>query len=756
MIQVASKDNKKGGYMKEKILIFLGDFITKYRYLFLAIFMILFVIGLVNINNVKVNESLTDYLPSHTETKTGLKIMEEEFGTLVSIDVMVDNVDENKALSIYNDIEKIDNVDLVIFELNEAYYKDNKALYKIQLIDKTKEERNTIVNEINKITEDKDTYIYSDKFEDPTEGVTLVLILSIAIIVLVLLTTAKTYFETVIAFIIFLISIVLNMGSNFLLTEISYITKAIAVVLQLALSIDYVIIFMNQYMIEIEDTDDKLLAIRKTISKSISEICASSLTTIAGLIALVFMQLKIGGDIGVVLSKGILCSLFTVILIMPVLLDKFKNQIIKFKKKEKKDVNKVLQSITNFIVNYKKVLLPIYIILIVVAVFFIPKYNYVYNINTISSVRLSDNIKSLNKQEETFGKANNLVVLFENKDKDFNKEEIYAEDIKKINGVKSITILGAYKINDNLTLDTKLNYKQVSALFNIESDKVLSLYKYYKMKENNSIDPDTYEISVFDLLTFIYENKSLLPLDDQTKETIENYYKSISFLESKNYTRVVLTIDAETESEEALDIIENIRTKTKEYYENPLFIGNSVNSRDLKSTFTNDNLIITFVTVLFIAIILLFTFKSFGLAFLLILTIEGSILVNFAIVTLMGYKIFFMSYIVVCAIQMGATIDYAIVVADRYMGLRKKHDKKEAIIGTLHDRLLAIITSGLILLSAGFLVGTITTSSVISSIGLFLGLGTLISLLATMLFLPAILYTCDKFIDITTICKRNK
>ncbi|MBP5684729.1 MAG: MMPL family transporter, partial [Bacilli bacterium] len=254
----------------------------------------------------------------------------------------------------------------------------------------------------------------------------------------------------------------------------------------------------------------------------------------------------------------------------------------------------------------------------------------------------------------------------------------------------------------------------------------------------------------------LYENRAFLPIDKDTVSLIESYYKSISFLESKDYTRAVLTIDAEIESDKALDLIEEIRTKTDEYYEEPLFIGNSINSRDLKSTFLSDNLIITFVTVVFIAIILMITFKSFGLTILLILTIEGSILVNFAIVTLLGYKVFFMSYIIVCAIQMGATIDYAIVIADRYLQLRKKHDKRESLIRTLHDRLLAIITSGLILLSAGFLVGTITTSSVISSIGLLLGLGTLISLLATMLFLPAILYTFDRFIDITTIKTKKR
>ena len=744
--------------MKEKILIWLGNTITKLRYVFLLLFIGLFVIGLINLINVKVNESLTDYLPSKTETKEGLKLMEKEYGTLISIDVMLDNVSQKEALTYLDKIKSIKQVDSVMFDLNESYYKDNKALYKIQLIGKDKHIAKDVAKEIKKQTKGKDTYIYSDEFEDPTEGVTLVLILCIVIIFIVLLTTAKTYFETVIAFIIFLISIVLNMGSNFIFSEISYITKAIAVVLQLALSIDYVIIFMNQYMKEISDTDNKILAIKKTLSKSIPEIFASSLTTIAGLLALVFMQLRIGGDIGVVLSKGILCSLLTVILIMPVLLDIFKTPIVKLKKKEKKNTNGILQMLSNFIVKFKFILLPIYVVLILIAAIFIPGYKYVYDLNSVSSVRLSSNIKALQKQEETFGKDNTLLILFENKDKDYNKELVLANDLNNIKGIKSVTSIGSYQLNDSLALGTKLKYPVVALLFNMDLESVKGLYQLYVMKNVDSyvdIDIENYEITVIDLLTFIHENETILPIDESTKLIINTYYdklaESINFLESKNYSRVVLTLDSDIESKKTDNIIKNVRKETKKYYDNALLVGNSINARDLKSTFTNDNIIITFVTILFIAIILLVTFKSFGMALLLILTIEGSILVNFAIVTLFGHKIFFMSYIVVSAIQMGATIDYAIVIASRYQQLRKKKNKEEAILGTLHDRLSAIITSGLILLTAGFLVGTITTSSVISSIGLFLGLGTLISLLATMLFLPSILYTFDSFIEKTTI-----
>ncbi len=735
--------------MKEKILIKLGDFITKYRYVFLVIFLVLFSIGIININNVKVNNSLTDYLPSNTETKTGLKLMEKEFGTLTSVNVMIKDVGEEEALGFYEKIKNTSNVDIVMFNLTDSYYKDNNALYKIELVNKTKKDLNNVVDSIKKETKDKELYVYSHEFEDPTEGVTLVLILSVFVIVLILVMTAKTYFEVVIAFIIFLISIVLNMGSNFLFSEISYITKAIAVVLQLALSIDYVIIFMNQYMKEIEDTDDKLLAIKKTISKSTSEIVASSLTTIAGLIALVFMQLKIGGDIGIVLSKGILCSLLTVILIMPVLLDVFKNQIVKLKKKPKKRTNGILSALTNFIIKYKEVLLPIYLILIVIAVLCIPKYDYVYDINSIKSINTSSNIESLYKQEEVFGKDNPLIILFENKDKDYDKELELTNKLKTIKGVKNAVSAGSYDLGNNVHLGTKINYQQAALMTNIDKELIKGLFQRHALANNDKYHAErveTYTISVSEIFNFALKNNDSLSFDTGTKLSFVKLIKTFSFLESSDYSRIILELNSETESEYTNEVVEAIRKETNNYYKDILVVGTTINANDLKSTFTNDNLIITFVTILFITIILLFTFKSFGMSILLILTIEGSILVNFAIISLLGLKIFFMSYIVVSAIQMGATIDYAIVVANRYQQLRAKKDRIESLKITLHDRLSAIITSGLILLTAGFLVGTITTSSVISSIGFFLGLGTLISLLATMLFLPAILYTFDRFV----------
>lgn len=742
----SEKKDKKG------ILIRLGDFIGNFRYPILVLFLGLTVFGLININKVDINDSIVSYLPDDTETKQGIDIMKEEFGSSDTIKLMVKDIQSEDARSLVSELSDIENVESVLFDGTEKSYKDEKALYTIQVKDLDGDEIDAVKKDIENAVSGKEYDVYSEAFEDPTDGVDIALVLGIIVIVVILLITSKTYFEPVIAFIIFGISIVLNMGTNFLLGEISYITKAIAVILQLALSIDYVIIFMNQYMNEIEDTSDKLLAIKKTVSKASPEIFASSLTTISGLMALIFMQLKIGGDIGIVLSKGIVCSLLTVIFVMPSLLSIFAKIIIKLKKKEriKKD-----GKLSGFILKSRKILLPLFLVLVIVAVILIPNYKYVYNTSSTESFRLSENTKALNNIEDAFGSNNMLVILAKNENKDFAKELALANELKENDKITSVTSLGSYEISNGICLGTEVNYLELSNILKIDSELSLSLFQYYANLNNelnavSDIEITEYRIPIISLLYFVNDNADALPLDTTMKFLIKAYYTTLedskALLESDEYSRILLNLNVPIESDETFDLIDEIRSISEGYYEDITLVGNSINAMDLEGSFTSDNIIITGITILFVAIILLVTFKSVWMALLLILTIEGSILINFGIVSLMGKEIFFMAYIVVCAIQMGATIDYAIVIASRYKQLRVKYDKKESIIKTLEDRLPAVITSGLILLIAGFLIGFISASSVISSIGLFLGIGTLISLLATIFVLPAILHLFDKFI----------
>lgn len=746
--------------MKKNFLVKLGDFIVNFRYLFLAIFAILAVICTININNVKVNYDITSYLPDDTETKIGIDLMKKEFGELNQMQVLLTDTSYDDALEKAEQIKNIDNVENVSFDNTKDYYKNNTALIVVELGNVSDNIKDKVEDKIESIVSDSEYYIYVENNEDAVNGMNTILTVVVLIIVAVLLLTSKSYFNVVIAFIVFGISILLNMGSNFLLGEISYITKSIAVVLQLGLSLDYLIIFLNHYMKEVKDDDNLILAVKKTVTKSVKEIFASSLTTIAGLIALVFMQLKIGGDIGIVMSKGIVCSMLTVILLLPCLLIIFNNPIMKL---EHKSFVPNTKKLSQFILKSRKVLLPLFIIVVLFSVYLMGKYSYVYNVYSVKSITKSDTQVALDKIESNFGNHNRLVILVENKDKDYNKELELFNELSKNKNILSITSIGSQEIGNNIYLGSKLDYNTLAQVLNITPELSLNLYKYYA-NENNELEAlaniNEYKITMMDLIYFLEDNKDKLPLSDDMKLMVDNYYNtidnSIDLLESDNYSRFILELKTDVEGEKTFELLDYIKDVTNKYYDSSTLVGESVSARDLSDTFSHDNLIITLITVTFISLILLCSFKSLGMTLLLILTIEGSILINFGITTLMGGNIFFMSYIVVSAIQMGATIDYAIVMSSRYLTLRNKMNKKEAMIGALTDSIPAIITSGLILTASGFLIGFISDSGVISSIGMALGLGTLISMICTIFILPAILYVCDKFIKITTFSKKHE
>lgn len=729
--------------MKNNLLEKIGNFITKYRYIIMVLFLIVFTFCMYNFNNVKINNDITTYLPDNTETKYSLNLMNKEYGTFTTLSLMVEDTDESKSRLIYEKIDKIIEIKNVSYVM-----KDDNALYTIQLVDVTDDMMVDVIYNVKKIVKDETYHIHSTYYNKALNGIDIIVILSIIIILFIILINCRSYFEIVITSIIFLVTIVLNMGTNFIVGEISYITESITIILQLALSIDYVIIFMNRFTEEINDKS-KLLVIKNTLTKSIKEIFASSLTTISGLLALLFMQLKIGKDVGIVLSKGIICSLITVIFLMPSILSIFYKVIIKTTKKRKEKNNFKFGEI---IINSRKVILPIFIFLVLLSIFMIPNYKFVYNPNTTKAIYLDSNAKALEKIESVFGKSNTLAVIVRNEEKDYSKELLVANKLNELEEVTLVTSVGSYEISKGVYFTSEVNYKELKEVLKrfivLDESLLKEIYIFYIDKNNIKIDNiEEYKIKLIDLVYFLKKYEKEINVSGEVRFRLDVMYArmsdSISLLESDNYTRFIINLDLPIEGKNVEKVIEKIRNISEEYYDEVTLAGNSVSSIDLEETFKKDNVIITFVTIIFIFIILLSLFKSVLLSLLLILTIEGSILINFGLSVIFGYEIFFISYLIVIAIQMGATIDYAIVIANRYLELKDNYSKKESIILALKDRIKTILTSGFILMISGFLVGFISPSSVISSIGIFLGIGTLISLISTIFVLPCILYIID-------------
>lgn len=184
--------------------------------------------------------------------------------------------------------------------------------------------------------------------------------------------------------------------------------------------------------------------------------------------------------------------------------------------------------------------------------------------------------------------------------------------------------------------------------------------------------------------------------------------------------------------------------------DNVYVVGNSTSDYDLSSSFSQDNLLISILSALFVIIILLFTFKSAGLPVLLILVIQGSIWINFSFPYLMDEPLYFLSYLIVNSIQMGANIDYAIVISSHYKDLKSQMHPKKAIVAALNEAFPTIFTSGSILAGAGALIGQMTTNPIISAIGNCLSRGTVISILLVLAVLPQILVLGDHIIERTS------
>ena len=268
---------------------------------------------------------------------------------------------------------------------------------------------------------------------------------------------------------------------------------------------------------------------------------------------------------------------------------------------------------------------------------------------------------------------------------------------------------------------------------------------------------DSYAVPLMDMFLFLYDQKEegYVELDDETAADVDDLYQQLTDgraqLLGEHYSRILISLNLPEESQETFDFLSTIHQEAERYYDadSIYLVGNSTSDYDLATTFQRDNLLISILTVVFVILVLVFTFQSVGLSILLILVIQGSVWINFSFPTLMDSPVFFLSYLITTSIQMGANIDYAIVISSRYSELKKSMPVQQAVIEALNQAFPTIITSGTILASAGILISRLSSESSIVGIGECLGRGTIISMFLVMAVLPQILMLGDLLVEKT-------
>lgn len=317
-----------------------GKKIVKFRVPILILSIILLIPAVWGYVNNRINYDVLTYLPEDIETMQGQEIMTNDFGIGAFSMLMVDGMEDKEIVKLKEKVEKVDGVENVLWydsladisvpqsvlpsKLYDEYNTEDGTMMAVFFKDGTSsDETMKAITEIRKITGEQCflsgmSAIVEDTKELAEKETPLYVLIAVALSALVLAITMESIFVPVLFLLSIGIAIVYNLGTNVFFGEISYITKALAAVLQLGVTMDYSIFLMHSYQEQqVRYNGDKERAMAHAISQTFSSVIGSSVTTVAGFIALCFMSFTLGKDIGIVMAKGVIFGVLVCVTVLP-------------------------------------------------------------------------------------------------------------------------------------------------------------------------------------------------------------------------------------------------------------------------------------------------------------------------------------------------------------------------------------------------------------------------------------------------------
>ena len=745
----------------ESFMLKLSRFIVDKRSLVFLVVIIGLIFSVFSRSWVQVESDLTAYLPESSQTRRALDVMDDQFVTFGTARVMAANIPLADAFDMQEKLEALDGVQGVEFDETDAHYSSVSALFSVTFdYDENDERCLEALERVKAELSAYDLYVSTDlgntQEETIDHEISVIMVYVAVVIVLVLLFTSETYGEVPVLILTFVVALVLNQGTNFMMGKISFISNSVTSILQLALSIDYAIIFCNRFKEE-----HRTLPLREAViislSKSIPEIGASSLTTIGGLVAMLFMQFRLGPDMAVCLIKSIVFALLSAFIVMPGLLMLFGPLIDRTG--HRSFVPKI-PFVGKFDYATRRIVPLLFAVLAVVGFRLSSDCPYAYGYSLLTTPKLNETQIAENMIDESFTSKNLMALIVPagdyEKERDLLDELERYDEIDSTLGLSNVEAMGGYMLTDRLTP------RQFSELTDLDYEVSEFLYAAYAANSENYGKIvgglATYSVPLIDMFLFLYDEvqQGYVTLDDDLQSTLDDAYTQMTNarlqLQGDQYSRMLIYSTLPVSGDETYAFTDRILALAQSYYPdgNVYLAGDSTNEYDFEKSFARDNRVVSIVSILVVMAVLLFTFNSAGMPVLLIVVIQGCIWINFSFPTLTGKYLFFLGYLIVSSIQMGANIDYAIVIASRFQELKTKMEHRDAIIETLNFAFPTIITSGAIMSICGFLIGSMTSEPVIAGIGESLGRGTVISIIMVMFALPQILLIGSKVIDMTS------
>lgn len=477
----------------------LTNFIVSKRSFILVTMLILTAVCSFLIPKVSVNSDMSKYLPDDSSMRQGLSLMEKEFPAeeeSYTIRVMFKGLSSERKTEIKDALAAIENVDSVTYDRDSSDY--NSGEYTLYFLN-TKygydtEEEKVIEKQVTEKFSGYEVTVKNDDTSAPDIPLSVYLA-AFGIILVVLLISCGSYFEPILFLVTIGIAVVLNLGTNFFLGEISDVSFGIAAVLQLALSMDYSIILMNRYRQELNKVDDRKEAMANALRAASGSITGSAVTTIVGLLVLVFMSFKIGADIGIVLAKGVAFSMLCVFTVLPALILLSHKLIEKTEKKEraKKAHKKGLSAVLGgFSYRGRGVIAALFIVLFLIT-------GYLQcGTKTVYTLAAKDPIA------DVFPKDNTIVLLYDNADE--SKIADIVAVLQKKDDVKNI-------VSYPTTIGKQCTVKEMSEMLskigeNLQTDEKLLNIVYYHYHANGKTEPMT----LSDFIVFLSDTVAVDPM----------------------------------------------------------------------------------------------------------------------------------------------------------------------------------------------------------------------------------------------------
>ena len=431
----------------------LGNAVCKYRKIILIIALALLIPSILGMKATRINYDILVYLPENIETVKGEKILSEDFNMGGFSIVILENMKNKDILKLENQIKEINNVEKVISiadiigteipkemlpnEVQDKLYDDNKTIMLVTFKEQiSSDETINSVEKIREITDERckisgmtATLIDTRNLSD--SEVIIYVVIAVVLCLIILQLALDSYFVPFLLLINIGIAVLYNMGTNIFLGEISYITKAISAVLQLGVTMDFAIFLYHSYIQEKNNFTSKEEAMANAIKKTFTSVLGSSLTTIAGFLALCSMNLSLGKDIGIVMAKGVLFGVISVVTILPALILECDKLIEKTKHKE---VLPKFTHLRDFVIKRYVLILIIFIIVLPIAFFGYKNTNVYYKLDKSLPESLSS-VEANNILKNNFNMTSMEMLLIDKNLPEYKTNEMI-EKIEKLDGIE--------------------------------------------------------------------------------------------------------------------------------------------------------------------------------------------------------------------------------------------------------------------------------------------------------------------------------